>query len=90
MDLTWTIEYAVQAGRARIVSFIWLLPLTGLRATESGIDRRILSVVNVVSTTVSVASRLVFVIFNFRGAGIACIVFATSQLTVLAHTKAGH
>ena len=34
MDLTWTIEYAVQAGRALIIPFIWLLPLTGLAATE--------------------------------------------------------
>ena len=67
-----------------------LLPLTGLRATESGIDHRILGVVAVVSTLVSVASRLVFVIFNLRGAGVACVVFATGQPTVLAHTKAGH
>ena len=48
MDLTWTIEYAVQTRRAQIVSFIWLLPLTGLRATESGVDRRVLSVFTVV------------------------------------------
>ena len=67
-----------------------LLPLTGLRATESGIDRHIIGVVIVVSTLVSVASRLVFVIFNFRGASVACIVFATGQPTVLARTKAGY
>ena len=33
VDLTWTIEYAVQAGWAQIVSFKWLLPLAGLGAT---------------------------------------------------------
>ena len=37
VDLTWTIEYAVQAGRALIIPFIWLLPLTGHGGTESGI-----------------------------------------------------
>ena len=67
-----------------------LLPLTGLRATESGIDHRILGVVIVVSTLVSVASRLVFVVFNFRGASVACIVFAMGQTTVLGRTKPGH
>ena len=66
-----------------------LLPLTGLRATESCIDRHILAVVTVVSTLVSVALRLVFVIFNFRGVGVACSVFATGQPTVLARTKSG-
>ena len=67
-----------------------LLPLTGLRATESGIDRCILGVVIVVSTLVSVASRLVVAIFRFRGASVACIVFATGQPTILSRTEAGH
>ena len=58
MDLAWSIEYAVQTGRARIVSFKWLLPLTGLRATESGIDRRVFGTVTVVSTLVSNLSGL--------------------------------
>ena len=56
VDLTWMTEYAVQAGRARIVSFVWFLPLTGLRATESGIDRRVFGVISIVATLVSVAS----------------------------------
>ena len=67
-----------------------LLPLTGLRAPESGIDCRVFGVITVVSTLVSVASRLVFASFSFRVAGVACIVFATGQATVLARTKAGH
>ena len=90
MNLARTIKYAVQAGWARIVLLEWLLPLTGLTTPESGIDYRVLNVITVVSTLVSVASRLVFSRFNFRGAGIACIVFATGQPTVLAHTKVGH
>ena len=90
LNLSWTIKYLVQVGWASIVLLERLLPLAELRATESVIDYRILGVITVVSTLVSVASRLVFVIFNFRGAGVACIVFATGQPTVLARTKAGH
>ena len=71
MDLTWTIEYAVQAGRALIISFIWLLPLTGLGATESGVDRLVIGIVTIVSTLVPVASGLGFAIFGFRGARFA-------------------
>ena len=90
VNLAWTIKYAVQAGWARIVLLEQLLPLAGLRATESGVNRRILGVVTVVLVLVSITSSLVFVTFNFRGAGVACIVFATSQPTILACTKAGH
>ena len=67
-----------------------LLPLTGPRAPESGFDCRVLGVITIVSTFVSVASRLVFSSFSFRGAGVACITFATGQPTVLARIKAGH
>ena len=42
----------------QIVSFEWLFPLTGLRATESGIDCHVFGVVAIVATLVSVASRL--------------------------------
>ena len=90
VNLAWTIKYAVQAGWARIVLLERLLPLTGLRAAESDVDHRIIGVVTVVSALLSIASRLVFVAFNFRGAGVACIVFAMAQPTILAHTKEGH
>ena len=77
MDLTWTIEYAVQAGWARIVSFIWLLPLTGLGSTESGIDRRVVDIVTVASTLVLVVSGLAVAVSCFRSARFTCIVIAT-------------
>ena len=89
MNLARTIKYAVQAGWARIVLLEQLLSLTGLRATKSGIDRRILSVITVVSALVSVASRFVIASFSFRGAVVACSIFATCQPTVLARTKVG-
>ena len=58
VDLTWTIEYAVQIGRARIVSLKWLLLLTRLRATEPDVDSRVFGVVAIASTLVSVAPGL--------------------------------
>ena len=78
VDLTWTIEYAVQTGRARIVSLKWLLPLTGLRATESGVDSRVFGVVTVASTLVSVASWLAVAVSSLRSARFACIIISTS------------
>ena len=71
VDLTWAIEYAVQAGRALIISFIWLLPLTGHGATESGVDRRVLGIITVASTLVSVTSGLAVAISGFRSARFA-------------------
>ena len=77
VDLAWTIEYAVQTGRARLVSFKWLFPLTGLGATESGIDRRVIGMITVASTLVSVVSGLAIAISGFRSAMFACVVIAT-------------
>ena len=65
MDLTWTIEYAVQTGRSRIVSFKWLFSLIGLGATESSIDGRVFGVIAIVATLVSVASGLAVAISGF-------------------------
>ena len=58
MDLAWSIEYVVHTGRARIISIEWLLPLTGLRAIESGVNRRAIGAITVVSTLMSIASGL--------------------------------
>ena len=77
VDLAWTIEYAVQAGRARIISLKWIFPLTGLGSTESGIDGRVFGIIAIVSTLVSVASGLAIAISGFRSARFACIVIAT-------------
>ena len=58
MNLTRVVEYAVQTGRAWIVSFELLFPLTGLRATESGINCHVFGVVAIVVMLVSVVLRL--------------------------------
>ena len=76
MDLTWTIEYAVQTRRARIVPFERLLSSVGLGAAESGVDRRIIGIIIVVSTLVPVASGLTVAIFGFRSARFTCTVIA--------------
>ena len=57
--------------------FIWLLPLTGLRATESGVDRHVFGVVTVALTLVSIVSGLAVAVSGFRSARFACIVIAT-------------
>ena len=55
MNLARALQYTVQTGWSLIVSFEWLLPLTGFRSAESGIVRRVFSVVAVVLSLVSVA-----------------------------------
>ena len=58
MNLAWTIEYAVQTEQDRIVLLEWLFPMTGLRATDSGIDCRVCVVITIFATIVFVASGL--------------------------------
>ena len=65
MNLAWAVEYAVQTGRARIVIFEWLFLLTGLRATESGIDCRVFGVITIFATLVFVASGFAVAISSF-------------------------
>ena len=90
VDLARTIKYAVQDGWSLIVSFIWLLPPTGLGATESGVDCRVIGVITIASTFVSAASELAVAIFALGGAYFACCVFATGQPAILTRTEAGH
>ena len=68
--MTWTVEYTVQTGQARIVSFEWFFLLTGLRATESSIDGRVFDVIAITSTLVLVASGLAVAISGISGARI--------------------
>ena len=56
MNLAWTVEYALQTGRTRILIFEWPIPLTGLRATKSGIDCRIFGAFTIFAALVFVAS----------------------------------
>ena len=85
-----TVEYAVQAGRSFIVSFVGLLPLAGLGASESGVDCGVIGVVVIASAFLSVAPKLASAILGLRGACLAGCVVTTSQPTVLSRAKAGH
>ena len=90
VNLTRTIEYAVQAGWSLTVPFVGLLPLAGLGATESGVNCSVIGVIAITSALVSVASELAGAIFGLGGACFVGCVCATSQRTILSRAKAGH
>ena len=78
MNLARPIKYSVQTGWTIFVSFEWLLPLTGFRATESGADRRVFGIFIVTSTLVFVASSPTVDVSGFGGARVAGVVASTS------------
>ena len=78
MYLTGAVEYSVQMGRARSGSFESLLPLTGLGASESGVDRRILVVVAVNAEFVFASARPAVMVLSIRTASIFAEVVAAS------------
>ena len=90
MYLARAVEYAVQAGRSFIVSFVGLLPLAGLGASESGVDRGVIGVFAIASAFVSIAPELASAILGLGGACLAGSVVTTGQPTVLSRAKAGH
>ena len=62
MNLARAFKYAVQTGWSLIVSFERLFPLTGFRATESGVDCRVFSVVTIAPSLVPVAPWLAVIV----------------------------
>ena len=78
MYLTGAVEYSVQIGRARSGSFEWLLPLTGLGASESGVDYHILIAVAVNAAFVFVLTRHAIAVLGIRTASIFAEVVAAS------------
>ena len=66
MYLTRVIEYMVQTGRARSISFEWLFALTGFRASESGINCRVLSIFAVNAVLLLVATRPATTVLGIR------------------------
>ena len=69
-------------------TFKWLFPLTGLRAPESGIYRRVVWAVFIASTLAFMALRFPITVPDFGCAWVAGA--ATGQPTVFARAKAGH
>ena len=78
MYLTGAVEYSVQIGRARSGSFEWLLPLTGLGASESGVDCRILIAVAVNAAFVFVSTQPAIAVLGIRTASVFAEVVAAS------------
>ena len=70
MYLAQAVENSVQIGRTLSCSFEWLFPLTGFRASESGIDYRILTVIAVNAAFVFVATRPATTVLDIRTARI--------------------
>ena len=58
-------------------SFRTASSLTRLRALEFGVDCRVLGVITVVSTLMSIVSGLAVAVSGFRSARFACIFVAT-------------
>ena len=78
MYLTGVVEYSVQMGRAWSGSFEWLLPLTGLGASESGVDCRILIAVAVNAAFVFVSMRPAIAVLGIRTSSVFAEVVAAS------------
>ena len=74
--LSRAVEYSVQIGRTRSSSFEWIFPLTGFRASESGIDCRILNMIAVNAAFVFVATRPAITVLEIRTARIFAEVVA--------------
>ena len=77
MNLARPIEYSVQTRWTVLVSFEWILPLTGFRATKSGIDRPVFSIFVISSMLVLVASWLAIAIPGFGGSRVAGVIAST-------------
>ena len=82
MNLARAFQYAVQTGRSLIVSFEWLLLLTGFGFAESGVYCRVFSVVAIVPSLMSIAPWLVVSTAAVRSAKLWRGA-ATSQPTIL-------
>ena len=78
MYLARVVEYSVQIGRTRSSSFEWLLPLTGFRASESGIDCRILIAVAINAAFVFVSTEPAIAVFGIWTASVFAEVVAAS------------
>ena len=78
MYLTGAVEYSVQIGRTRSSSFEWLFPLTGFRASESGIDCRILTIVAVNAAFVFVTTQPAIAVLGIQTASVFAEVVAAS------------
>ena len=88
MDLAQSLQDFIQTGWSFFAGFKWLLLLTGSRAPESGVDRRVVRTFFLVSTLVFIAPWLPVAIPNFGCARVAGA--SAGPLVVLTRAEAGH
>ena len=78
MNLARPVEYSVQIRWTVPISFEWLLPLTEFRASESGVNCRILRFFIVVPALMFITSWPSVAIPGFKGARVAGTVASMS------------
>ena len=88
MNLAQSVQDFVQVGWSFIAAFKWLFLLTGSGAPESGVDRRVVRTVFLVSTLVFILPWLLVAIPNFGCARVTGA--STGQPAVLTRVEAGH
>ena len=88
MNLAQSIQDSVQAGRYLFDAFKWLLLLTGSRAPESGVDRRVVRDLFLVLAFDFITPWFPVAIPYFGCAGVAGAF--TGQPAILTHAKVGH
>ena len=88
INLAQSVQDFVQAGRSLFAAFKWLLSLTGSRAPESSVDRRVVRTFFLVLTLVFIALWLPIAIPNFECAWVTGA--STGQPVVLTRAEAGH
>ena len=87
MDLAQSVQDFVQARWPLFTAFEWLLALSGLRAPESGVDRRVVRTIATPTPVLSVP-WLPVAVSDF---GCAWVIGAfTGHPAALARTKSGH
>ena len=90
MYLAQAVEYSVQTGGGPRIPFEWRFRLTGFRASKSGINYRILSIVAVNAALLLVATRPSIAVPGFGGTSVAGAIASTSEPTVFSCAKTGH
>ena len=90
MYLARAVEYSVQTGRAPRIPFEWLFPLTGFRASESGINCRILNIVTVNAALLLVVTRPATTVPGVQITRVLGHIVATSKPVVFSRAKVGH
>ena len=78
MDLARPILYTVQTRWTIFSSFEWLFPLIGFGAAESGVNRRIFSIVVIALMLIFFGSWLGVAVSDLGGARVAGVVASTS------------